>query len=262
MNGGEPSVEPSIEGSCDSRFSAVRDAFRDNFRLRNELGAALCIYVDGHRIVDLWGGHQDGERHRKWQHDTLVNIYSVGKGITSMFVLAQVERGLLSLDRPLREAWPEITQAGKERLTLRMLLAHRAGLPGMRQPLPAAALWNWSTITTALAAQEPYWEPSTAHGYHVNTHGFLIGEPLRRRLGKDFGVASREDFTGPLGADYYIGCRCGNTPAWPRSCGQGRHRSPTHRRVFANTSRAETPQPTPCSPRCTSTRSASRALAS
>lgn len=83
MNGGEPSVEPSIEGSCDSRFSAVRDAFRDNFRLRNELGAALCIYVDGHRIVDLWGGHQDGERHRKWQHDTLVNIYMVGETLRS-----------------------------------------------------------------------------------------------------------------------------------------------------------------------------------
>ncbi len=199
------SIDPPIAGFCDSAFAAARDAFRENFRARNELGAAVCVFVDGRMVVDLWGGHQDGERTRPWQRDTLVNIYSVGKGIASMFVLSLVEQGLLALDRPLCEIWPGIAQAGKQHITLRMLLAHRGGLPGVRHPLPPEALWDWSTITNALAGQEPFWEPGSAHGYHVNTHGFLIGEPVCRRLGAPFGSALRERLTGPLGADCHVG---------------------------------------------------------
>ncbi|HMV71659.1 MAG TPA: serine hydrolase domain-containing protein [Pseudomonadales bacterium] len=199
------SIDPPIAGFCDSAFAAARDAFRENFRARNELGAAVCVFVDGRMVVDLWGGHQDGERTRPWQHDTLVNVYSVGKGIASMFVLSLVEQGLLALDRPLCEIWPGIAQAGKQHITLRMLLAHRGGLPGVRHPLPPEALWDWSTITNALAGQEPFWEPGSAHGYHVNTHGFLIGEPVCRRLGAPFGSALRERLTGPLGADCHVG---------------------------------------------------------
>jgi len=199
------SIDAPIAGFCDPAFAAAHAAFRENFRARNELGAAVCVFVDGRMVVDLWGGHQDGEHTRPWQRDTLVNVYSVGKGIASMFVLSLVEQGLLALDRPLCEIWPGIAQAGKQHITLRMLLAHRGGLPGVRRPLPPEALWEWSTITSALAEQEPFWNPGSTHGYHVNTHGFLIGEPVCRRLGVPFGSALRERLTGPLGADYHTG---------------------------------------------------------
>ncbi len=194
-----------VAGVCDPAFAEVAHAFRENFRARNELGAALCVRLGGRVVVDMWGGHRDADRAEPWQRDTLVNVYSVGKGIASMLVLALVERGELALDRPVREIWPGIAAAGKERLTLRMLLAHRGGLPGVRRALPPEAMYDWSTMTAALAEQEPYWEPGTAHGYHVNTHGFLIGEPVVRRLGMPFGRALRERLTGPLGADYHIG---------------------------------------------------------
>lgn len=200
-----PAGDPPIGGHCDPAFAAAGEAFRENFRSRNELGAAVCVFVDGRMAVDLWGGHQDTGRTRPWEQDTLVNIYSVGKGVASMLVLSLVERGELALDRPLASVWPEIASTGKERITLRMLLAHRGGLPGVRRPLPPEALWDWSTMSSALAAQEPFWEPGSAHGYHVNTHGFLIGEPLVRRLGVSFGSALRERLTGPLGADYHVG---------------------------------------------------------
>lgn len=198
-------TEPSVEGFCDPAFGEAIKVFRENFRSRNELGAAVCVFVDGRRVVDLWGGHQDAGRTRPWQRDTLVNIYSVGKGVASMLVLSLIERGELALDRPLASVWPEIATAGKERITLRMLLAHRGGLPGVRRPLPPEALWDWSTMSSALAAQEPFWEPGSAHGYHVNTHGFLIGEPVVRRLGLPFGSVLRERLGGPLGADYHVG---------------------------------------------------------
>ena len=197
--------DPPVTGLCDPAFADVAHAFRENFRARNELGAAVCVRVGGRVVVDLWGGHRDVDRARPWQRDTLVNIYSVGKGIASMLVLALVERDELALDRPVREIWPEIAAAGKAGLTLRMLLAHRGGLPGVRRPLPPEAMYDWSTMTAALAAQAPYWEPGAAHGYHVNTHGFLIGEPVVRRLAMPFGVALRERLTGPLEADYHVG---------------------------------------------------------
>ena len=116
-----------------------------------------------------------------------------------------MERGELALDRPLRGIWPEIAAEGKAGLTLRMLLAYRGGLPGVRRPLPPEAMYDCSTMTAALAAQAPYWAPDTAHGYHVNTHGFLIGEPVARRLGMSFGAALRERLTGPLQVDYHVG---------------------------------------------------------
>lgn len=194
-----------IAGHCDPAFADAADAFRENFTARNELGAAVCAFVDGHKVIDLWGGHCDVAHTRPWQSDTLVNIYSVGKGIASMLVLALIEGGELALDDPLSALWPEITAAGKERLTLRMLLTHRAGLPGVRHPLPDDALYDWSTMSSALAAQAPYWEPGSAHGYHVNTHGFLIGEPVVRRLGMPFGEALRTRLAGPFDADFHVG---------------------------------------------------------
>ena len=146
-----------VAGICDPAFAEVEHAFRENFRARNELGAAVCVRVGGHVVVDLWGGHRDVCRTEPWQCDTLVNVYSVGKGIASMLVLALVERGELALDRPVREIWPDIAAEGKAALTLRMLLAHRGGLPGVRRPLPPEAMYDWSTMTAALAAQAPYW---------------------------------------------------------------------------------------------------------
>lgn len=194
-----------ISGYCDPTFADAVDAFRENFTARNELGAAVCAFVDGHKVIDLWGGHCDSARTRPWRADTLVNVYSVGKGIASMLVLSLVERGELALDEPLTRVWPEIGAAGKERITLRMLLAHRGGLPGVRRPLADDALYDWSLMTGELAAQRPWWEPGSAHGYHVNTHGFLIGEPVVRRLGMAFGEALRTRIASPFDADFHVG---------------------------------------------------------
>lgn len=189
-----------IGGSCDPAFAGVRSAFVDNFSTRGELGAAVCVTVDGRAVVDLWGGWADAARSHPWERDTLVNAYSVGKPIVALSLLQQVAAGRVALDSPVREWWPELL-AGADGATVRDLLCHRAGVPAIREPLDNDALWDWRQMCDALAATEPWWEPGTAHGYHTNTYGHLIGELTRRIDGRLPGTWLRQEIAGPLRAD-------------------------------------------------------------
>lgn len=190
----------------------MREAFARNFRDQGEGGAAVCALVAGRCVVDLWGGFADLENRRPWRRDTLVNVFSAGKGVIAMLALARVEAGELALDAPAAALWPELAAAGKQALTLRMLLAHRAGLPALREPLPEHALYDWRRMCEALAAQRPWWEPGTAHGYHVNTWGFLVGELLRRASGLPVQELLARELGGALGADYRLGVPASEEP--------------------------------------------------
>jgi len=196
---------PPIAGDCDPAFAALRVAFRENLDARGEVGAGVCVVVGGRVVADLWGGHQDEGRSRPWRRDTLVDAYSVGKGITAMLALQLVSEGALDLDAPVVSLWPEFASEGKQRTTLRMFLSHQAGLPAVREPLRDDAWQHWEVMTHALAGQRPFWEPGKAHGYHVNTYGFLVGELVRRVTGQRFGAALRERLCAPLSADYHVG---------------------------------------------------------
>jgi len=194
-----------IEGTCDPKFNRVKDAFAQNFEQRNELGAAAAVTLDGKTVVDLWGGHSDKEKTRPWNRDTLVNLYSTTKGITAICAHRLVDKGLLDLDAPVTRYWPEFGQAGKEKMPVRYLLSHRAGLPAVAKTLADDAIYNWSTMASALAAQEPWWEPGSKHGYHALTFGWLVGEVIRRITGKTPGVYLRDEIAGPLKLDLHIG---------------------------------------------------------
>jgi CubicO group peptidase (beta-lactamase class C family) len=183
----------------------VREAFAANFRDEGDRGAAVCAILRGRTIVDLWGGFLDAEGTKPWQRDTLVNAFSVGKGILAMLALACVERGELALDARAVSLWPELGAEGKDRLTLRELLAHRAGLPALHEPLAPALLYDWPVVCGRLAAERPWWEPGSAHGYHANTWGFLVGELLRRGTGRSVGRLLAERLAGPRDADYHFG---------------------------------------------------------
>jgi CubicO group peptidase (beta-lactamase class C family) len=168
-----------ISGSCDARFRHVHDEFMRNFSERGEVGAGLCVLIDGRSVVDLVGGWTDRERRRPWRPDTLVNFYSVGKAFVALLALRLLDRGLIELDEPVASIWPEFGDAGKDAATLRHALSHQAGVPAIRQPLTNADLWDWNRMAGALAASEPWWEPGTRHAYHTNTYGHLIGEIVR-----------------------------------------------------------------------------------
>jgi CubicO group peptidase (beta-lactamase class C family) len=196
-------VPLAIDGMCDSRFSRVRDAFAENFARHG--GATVAVTVDGRLVVDLWAGHADAARTRPWTRDTIVNIASSTKGLTTICAHRLVDRGLLDLEAPVTTYWPEFAQAGKAALPVHFLLSHRAGLPAIDAPLPTEALYDWDRMTRALAAQEPWWEPGTRHGYHAFTFGWLVGEVVRRITGKSLGTCWREEVAEPLGIDCHIG---------------------------------------------------------
>jgi CubicO group peptidase (beta-lactamase class C family) len=183
----------------------VRDTFAAGFERGDELGASVCVTVEGETVVDLWAGWADAAKTRPWTHDTLVNVYSTTKGITAICALRLVDAGLLDLDAPVAQYWPEFAAAGKEALPVRHLLSHRAGLPAVRRPLATGTLYDWDAMAAALAEQEPWWTPGETHGYHALTYGFLVGELVRRVTGRSPGTYFREDVAEPLGLDFHIG---------------------------------------------------------
>jgi CubicO group peptidase (beta-lactamase class C family) len=194
-----------VAGHCDARFERLRDAFAANFELHDELGAALAVTLEGRPVVDLWAGWTDAGRTTPWRSDTLVNVYSVGKPMAALGVLSLVEDGMVELGAPVGRYWPEFAAAGKDATTVAMLLAHRAGLPALREQLPELAMYDWGLMTSTLAAEAPWWEPGSAHGYHVNTYGFLVGEIVRRVSGESPGAYFRRTIAEPLAVDFHFG---------------------------------------------------------
>lgn len=194
-----------IHGHCDERFAPVRAEFERNFAERGDVGAAVAITIDGESVVDLWAGWLDEDRTRPWERDALINIYSVGKAMTAIAVLRLVDEGKVDLDAPVATYWPEFAQARKAELPVRYLLTHQAGLVAIEKPLAPGAFLDWDLMTTELAAQAPWWEPGTGHGYHTNTYGHLGGEVIRRVTGRSLGTYFREELSDPLGIELLIG---------------------------------------------------------
>ena len=209
MAGGGVTDAPEIHGHCDRRFDALRSALARNFSEHGEVGAALAVSLEGTPVVDLWAGWADRARSRPWDRNTLVNVFSVGKPIAALCLLVLYERELLDLDDRVAQHWPEFAAEGKGELTVRLLLGHRAGLPGIRHALPRSAMYDWRLMTSSLAAERPWWEPGERHGYHVNTFGFLVGELVRRIGGERIGAFLRREIAGPLDADFHFGIGAG-----------------------------------------------------
>ena len=162
---------PEIHGSCDARFVGVREALAENFRDRGEIGAAVALSLDGRAVVEIWAGWADRARRRPWRYDTLVDVFSVGKAMAATCLLTLVEEGRLDLDQPVSRYWPEFAAQDKDEITIRMVLSHRAGLPGIRRPLPETAMYEWGTMTAALAAESAL--------VVTGTHSWLPRQHLR-----------------------------------------------------------------------------------
>lgn len=199
------SVDIPIHGHCAPEFQAVKTAFQRNFVEHGELGAACCLYVEGECVVDLWGGWANKAKTLPWQENTLSGFYSVGKALVSLCALQVCDAYHISLDAPVADVWPEYGQHGKGQTTLRHFLTHRAGMPAIRERLPNEALYDWGRLVTALASQAPYWPPGSAHGYHTNTFGFLLGEFVRRVSGLSLGQYFQKHIAEPLNADVHFG---------------------------------------------------------
>ena len=194
-----------IEGTWDPRFDGVVTALSSSLDAGTDVGASVAVFVEGEPMVDIWGGSVDEAHSAPWQEDTITNVWSTTKTMTFLCALMLHDRGELDFYAPVAEYWPEFAAAGKATVEVRHLMAHTAGLPGWTEPLEAEGLADWDRCTSMLAAQEPWWEPGTASGYHAVTQGYLIGEVVRRITGDSIGTWFAREISGPLGADFFIG---------------------------------------------------------
>jgi CubicO group peptidase (beta-lactamase class C family) len=197
-------VDHVISGTCRPELERVREAFAANFAQHGEVGAGVCVVIDGEVVVDLVGGWADADGTRPWQADTLVDIYSAGKAVLSVLALQLVAEGRLQLDRPVADVWPEFAQGGKATATLRHVLTHRAGVPAIREHLTDDDLFDWERMTEAIAATEAWSVPGERLVYHTNVFGHLVGEVVHRASG-DMPGDRLQAVAVPLGADIHFG---------------------------------------------------------
>lgn len=197
---------PEIHGICAPEFAAVRDTFAANFRERGEHGAAVAVFKDGAKAVDLWGGWADAAKTRPWREDTIVCMMSVGKGMAALCIWMLADRGLIDIDAPVARYWPEFAGGGKGAITVRTLITGKAGLL-YADHAPDGAGYDWDVMIAALEKQEPCWEPGTSHGYHSATAGYLFGELVKRVDGRPIDAFLQDEVCVPLGADYGYGTR-------------------------------------------------------
>ena len=169
-----------VNGHVAPGFEAVRDAFERNFAHRHELGGACCVYHQGKKVVDLWGGIRNQATGEPWFSDTMVVVHSATKGLTAMTLAIAHSRGWLDYDERVARYWPEFAQNGKEAITVRQLLAHQAGLFAFDEPVDRRVVENPDRLAEVMARQKPAWEPGTRQAYHAITLGFYEGELIRR----------------------------------------------------------------------------------
>ncbi|KAI4636334.1 hypothetical protein J4E83_001288 [Alternaria metachromatica] len=194
-----------VQGTCDPRFAKVKSVFQSYLDSGEELGASICVNLDGKEVVDLWGGYADEARTRPWEKDTITCIWSSSKTICALAALVCIDRGLLDPNEKVCKYWPEFAANGKEGVEVRHFLSHASGLSGWEETVTIEDVCDVEKSTKLLEQQAPWWEPGTASGYHGLTMGHLLGELIRRVTGKPMQEFIAEELSRPLAADFQLG---------------------------------------------------------
>jgi CubicO group peptidase (beta-lactamase class C family) len=196
-----------VRGRVSPGFERVRAVFEEKAAHVGDGGAAFSAYVDGRPAVDLWTGRASPER--PWEEATVAPLFSSTKGLAATCLLVLADRGQLDPDAPVARYWPEFAQGGKDRVLVRQLLSHTAGLTEIPDYedlvfLDGTGLTEIAEIRRRLAAAKPAWEPGTRNGYHGITIGYLMGALVERISGRELGAFFAEEIGGPLGVEAWI----------------------------------------------------------
>ncbi|WP_248148867.1 serine hydrolase domain-containing protein [Microbacterium aoyamense] len=192
-------------GHVDARFSELGAVFRANLASEAELGGSLCVLIDGVPVVDLWGGWADPDRTRPWERDTITNVWSISKTVSSLAMLVLVDRGEVDPDAPVAEYWPEFAAAGKGGVLVRHVMNHSSGVSGWDQPVTVDEILDLDAAAERLAAQAPWWPAGIAPGYHLLDYGHLVHGIVRGVTGRSLGSFVADELAAPLGADFWLG---------------------------------------------------------
>ncbi len=195
-----------LEGDVDPEFAAVKSAFEENFTRRNELGGACCVYLNGRKVVDLWGGIRNPKTGEPWEEDTMVLVFSLTKGLSAMTLAVAHSRGWLDYEAPVADYWPEFAQNGKQAITVRQLLSHQAGLHAFHSRVNKETVANPDQLAQIMARETPAFPPGSRYAYHLITLGFYEAELLRRidPKGRTIGQFFQDEIAAPLELDLFI----------------------------------------------------------
>ncbi len=191
-----------IDGTLEPAYASLASRFERLFTRPRDGGGALCMYVDGVKVVDVWSGWKDPAAGERWQADTVAMSFSTTKGVASTVVHTLVDEGVLSYDEPVATWWPEFAAHGKHNITLREVMSHRAGLHDVRALVDApGVLLDHHEMEDRLAAARPKRHPEGRSGYHGFTYGWLVGGIVRRATGTPLTEHVAKRIADPLDLD-------------------------------------------------------------
>ena len=193
-----------INGTASDGWEPLVEQFASNFDRFGELGASVCVTYEGETVVDLWAGDRDTDGN-PWLEDTIAVVNSCTKGAVALACHLLADRGLLDLDAPVAEVWPEFAHGAKAAVTTRMMLNHTTGVAAFRDELPEGSAFDWDYMCDRVAAEEPWWSPGTRNGYHLMSFGWVAGELVRRASGLSLGTFFRKEVAEPAESDFWIG---------------------------------------------------------
>ena len=202
-----------VDGTCQDRFNTVQKLLQSYLDSGEELGVSILVNVDGENVVDIWGGYADAERTQLWEENTITNVWSTTKTVTSLAALMLISRGLLSPSEKVSTYWPEFAANGKDGVEVRHILSHSSGVSGWEKEMTIEDIYDISASTALLAQQPPFWPPGTASGYHSLTFGHLVGALVSRTAGKSLKQFVADDIAAVLGTDFQLGAA---EKDWPR----------------------------------------------
>lgn len=201
-------------GYCDPAFDSVRELLSQRVANGSEVGASICVSINGKNILDIWSGYADPERTKPWERDTLTAVWSCSKFVTNLAAMILVDRGLLDPDEKVAKHWPEFAANGKENVKVSHIMSHASGLPGWEGAITWEEVYDTKKSTDWLATQAPWWTPGEHSGYHLLNQGHMMGEIIRLISGKSLKQFIADEIAGPLGAEFTLGLP---EKYWPRT---------------------------------------------
>jgi CubicO group peptidase (beta-lactamase class C family) len=193
-----------INGYCEEKYSPIKKIFEDYFLKQEEIGASFAIYKEGKPLIDLYGGFKN-KNNEKWEKNTIVNVFSATKGIYEIVVSILIDENILDLEKPVSYYWDAFKQSNKREIKLKHILSHQSGLYRFKEKITHQDLLDWNKIITILENQEPDHPSGKKTYYHAKTHGFLVGEIVKKTTKKSIGELVYELLSKKFKVDFFIG---------------------------------------------------------
>jgi CubicO group peptidase (beta-lactamase class C family) len=193
-----------INGYCEEKYNPVKKIFESYFLKQEEIGASFAIYKEGKPLIDLYGGFKDISN-KNWEENTIVNVFSATKGIYEIIVSILIDQNILDLEKSVSYYWDSFKQSNKREIKLKHILSHQSGLYRFKEKITQQDLLDWNKIITILENQEPDHQCGEKTYYHAKTHGFLIGEIIKKTTKKTLGELVSELLSKKLELDFFIG---------------------------------------------------------